>query len=468
MHRLGRLQREAALEHRQLRERGLLGLRQQLPRPVERRAQRGLPLGAPPVVASSLNRSLMRASSVAAHHPDAGGRQLDRQRQPVEQLDQRLDRGRVGAVGSKSRLADCARCTNSAEASRGASGASGSTARRRARAPRARDEEARVAGAAEPVAERRLGVTRDLLEVVEHDQAAAATGDGVPELHRRIVLAERHVEGLGHRRRDAVDAARLDRSQNHTPPGKSPSQVQAKRVASRVLPVPPMPSQADQPRAVVESARELLEGSRRPMNTSRSAGSACAISRTGSQRSPSRTTRYAFASSAGGANGAAGVVDLEQLDRLGRPFSRQCPCEWNRRPRSRAAFAVGDSSVWPPRATDMMRDARRLRDPFDLDRLRAAGDVGGAGLAQHDPADVQAGARPQRNRRVAECAVVGGGVAGRVGRGSNSSSRPSVLSISRPRQSAAGRARAGRGRSRGAPPRRRRAVRSAGCCRRCR
>ena len=45
--RLHRLEREPALEHRQLRQRGLLGQRQQVPGPIEHRAQRRLPVHAP-------------------------------------------------------------------------------------------------------------------------------------------------------------------------------------------------------------------------------------------------------------------------------------------------------------------------------------------------------------------------------------------------------------------------------------
>ena len=49
---------------------------------------------------------------------------------------------------------------------------------------------------------------RHLLEVVEDHQAAAAPGDGMAELHHRIVTAERNVETQGHRAHDAVEAAR--------------------------------------------------------------------------------------------------------------------------------------------------------------------------------------------------------------------------------------------------------------------
>ena len=81
------------------------------------------------------------------------------------------------------------------------------------------------------------------------------------------------------------------RSQNHTPPGKSPSHCQPKRVARRVLPQPPMPS-TDTSRA--PSSKRLANSSKvlwRPTKASRSAGRLCLSSRAGSHRSPWRTTR---------------------------------------------------------------------------------------------------------------------------------------------------------------------------------
>jgi hypothetical protein len=105
--RLDRLEGEAALEYRQLRERGFLGLRKKVPGPVEGRPQRGLAVGASPVVDSSLKRSLMRASSVrggitrtrAAANSIASGRPSSR-----------ATSGSIAAAsapcGSKSRFAD--------------------------------------------------------------------------------------------------------------------------------------------------------------------------------------------------------------------------------------------------------------------------------------------------------------------------------------------------------------------------
>ena len=49
----------------------------------------------------------------------------------------------------------------------------------------------------------------DLLEVVEHDQAAAATGDRFRELRRRIAGTEAHAERAGDRVVNAVERRRL-------------------------------------------------------------------------------------------------------------------------------------------------------------------------------------------------------------------------------------------------------------------
>ena len=71
-----------------------------------------------------------------------------------------------------------------------------------------RDHEAGLLGAVQPSAQRRLGMPCHLLEVVEDHQAAAAPGDGIAELHDRIVAAERNVETLGHRAHQSLEAAR--------------------------------------------------------------------------------------------------------------------------------------------------------------------------------------------------------------------------------------------------------------------
>ena len=61
------------------------------------------------------------------------------------------------------------------------------------------DDEARLDGPVQPATDGGGGVLDDLLEVVEDDQAASAGGDGVPELHAGIVLAQGNAERDGYR-----------------------------------------------------------------------------------------------------------------------------------------------------------------------------------------------------------------------------------------------------------------------------
>ena len=46
-----------------------------------------------------------------------------------------------------------------------------------------------------------------LLEVVEQDQAATASGNGMAQLHRWIILAQRHRESGGHGEEDPIQAS---------------------------------------------------------------------------------------------------------------------------------------------------------------------------------------------------------------------------------------------------------------------
>src|SRR5207247_8588351 len=63
--------------------------------------------------------------------------------------------------------------------------------------------------AVEPSPQRFLGVTRDLLEVVENDQTKAARRDGIAELGDRFFFAQRNGECLGDGVCDALAASGL-------------------------------------------------------------------------------------------------------------------------------------------------------------------------------------------------------------------------------------------------------------------
>ena len=135
------------------------------------------------------------------------------------------------------------------------------------------------------------GVLHDLLEVVEDDEAAAAAGDGVAELHRGIVPAERHVERRGDGEEDAVERARLGEvaEVDATRPVAEPRPAVAADEAR--LAGAAGAEHREQPRAGVEPRASARSSAVRPTKASRSAGRLWRTSRTGRQKSPARTTR---------------------------------------------------------------------------------------------------------------------------------------------------------------------------------
>ena len=131
----------------------------------------------------------------------------------------------------------------------------------------------------------------DLLEVVEDDEAAAAAGDRVAELHDRVFLAERHVERRGDGEEDAVERSRLgqiaevDAARPVAEPGPAVAADEARLAGAARA------EHRDEPRAGVEPRASARSSAVRPTNASRSAGRLWRTSRTGRQRSPARTTR---------------------------------------------------------------------------------------------------------------------------------------------------------------------------------
>ena len=286
-HRLGRLEREAALEHRQLRQRRLLGRREQVPRPVERGAQRRLAVQ-PAALGGEQLEALAHAREQHArrHHAHARRGQFDGQRQAVEQAHQRRDRptGR-SASGWKSGFA--------------ASRTAARTARRRRPAAAARSASDLLARQAQHLARR------------DHEAGLArrgpASGPASPRHGARPARSCRGSPGSGRARRWRCRAAPPGR---RWPSGTSspcataltmPSTLRAWRqiaepdAARKVAEPAPavarhqarLAGAADaehrhQARARVDAARQLAQGSARPTKASRSAGRLCRISRTGS------------------------------------------------------------------------------------------------------------------------------------------------------------------------------------------
>ena len=71
------------------------------------------------------------------------------------------------------------------------------------------DQKGRLFGSIQPKPERGRSVLDDLLEVVQDQEAAAARGDGVAQLHCGVALKQRHVEPHCHRVEHAFEAARF-------------------------------------------------------------------------------------------------------------------------------------------------------------------------------------------------------------------------------------------------------------------
>jgi hypothetical protein len=71
------------------------------------------------------------------------------------------------------------------------------------------DDEGRFRGPVEPAAEGILSVPHDLLEVVEDHQASTTASDGVAELYGWIILAQRDLERGSDGEEDSVEGPRL-------------------------------------------------------------------------------------------------------------------------------------------------------------------------------------------------------------------------------------------------------------------
>ena len=149
------------------------------------------------------------------HHADARRRQLDRERQPVEQRDDAPDERPVRRREREVR-------SLRARAQREQLDPFGVDRERLERQHvlagevqplAARDQERGLGGAVEPAADARFGVLDDLLEVVEDDEAAAARRDRVAELDAGVALAERHVERDGDDEEAASSVRASERSQ---------------------------------------------------------------------------------------------------------------------------------------------------------------------------------------------------------------------------------------------------------------
>jgi hypothetical protein len=110
------------------------------------------------------------------------------------------------------------------------------------------------------------------------------------------------------------------------------------------------------------------------------------------------------------------IADLEQLDGVGDALQPPVPKRLDAlRNHAQREAGVGAQQRLPAEGDRHHPCGDRQRQAVDLDRLGAAGNVGGAVLAQRHRADMQAGTGLERQPECGQCAMVGQRVADRIG-----------------------------------------------------
>jgi hypothetical protein len=211
-----RRERAAALEDGALGERRALPRSEQVPGIIDRAFERLVARAA--AAGEQLEPLAHRLEDLRdAHHANARRRQLDRERNAVEQPHD-LARGlhvrklEAGAQPARAQREQSQRLVGGQRLDRVRPLAV------EAEALAAGDEERGLGRKRLPAADR-LGSVRDhLLEVVEDEQARAAAGDRVPELRDGVAAPELDAERTTDRGRDAVGGAASVRSQKKAPP----------------------------------------------------------------------------------------------------------------------------------------------------------------------------------------------------------------------------------------------------------
>ena len=237
------------------------------------------------------------------------------------------------------------------------------------------DDEGRVGGPVEPAAEGGRGVLQDLLEVVEDDQATAAAGNRVAELHAGVVLAEGDVERRGDGEEDPVERtclgqiAEVDAARPVAEPGPAVAAHEAGLAGAARAEDGEQPGRrrraAPRARAAPRSGRRRRRARRGGCGGPRGRGAR------GRPRGPrGKPCRHP----PGGEGSGAAHAQLEDLDRLLDPFEPVvavaldlcCP----RAALSPSAVrAAALRSVCPPPASAMTRAASGLARPSTSIRL---------------------------------------------------------------------------------------------------
>ena len=199
-------QRETAFEHRQLRQRALLGRVEQVPGPVQRGAQRGLAVMAATAAAQQPEAFTNALQLVGRrHHSRTRSGQLNGQRQTVQHLHQ-ARQGR--SVGRQQGGAQAGGLHALAEQLLGFGHAQWRQALQpftvQAQHFAAGHQKAHLGQSAQPRAQAGVGMAGHLLEVVQQQQAFTPPGQRRHQLLHGVAAAQRHVQRLGYGLHHAV------------------------------------------------------------------------------------------------------------------------------------------------------------------------------------------------------------------------------------------------------------------------
>ena len=273
-------------------------------------------------------------------------------------------------------------------------------------------------------------MARDLLKVVQDQQAGAAPGDRMADLRDRVFAAQWQVQALGHGISQAINITRYRQIAKPHATGKVAQRRPTKARRQPGLAGAAHAQQRHQSGAGIKAARQL--GQRRLSADERIALGRQAVA-DGAQRQP-------HVDAGGGAVGVARsspadhaiglvhirrgdkrrllVADLEQRQRLRQPL--EAPMAMGHdplgRPANRHPRGVGEQNLPAQRRRhDPCRD--QLGQAVNLQRLGAQCDIGGRGLAQRHRADMQAAAGHQRRDQRRQRPVVVQGIAKCVGGG---------------------------------------------------